>query len=344
MKRVLIVLATILTISNLNGNPFDKTLAQVELTKTHLVKLSYVEEMITKAETINKRELTVSEKEQLLSGIIDKVIIDQAIERAGISITEEMVLNMYKKQLGETATDQQIKDYLTAQHRKPYSEIIVLLIEQLTNQEFIKLAGAEDIKKLNLGVTEEEILAAYNENKTKFVNPDYVRVNHIFFATRNKTPEEIEAAKKSAEAALLQIKQGEKSFDELVQTVSEDKRAALNGGELGFISRDEANTVALLGNNFISEVFNLSMDQVHGVVESTAGFHIVKITEKRSARLLNIGDRVKPDSPVTVAQYIQQSLLQQKSASAFMQVTETVMERLRTEAKIDIKEKSIPWK
>ncbi|MBN2618506.1 MAG: peptidylprolyl isomerase [Spirochaetales bacterium] len=348
MKKIfLISICIISSLSLFSANAFDTVIAQVKLTKTELITLSSVEEKINLAEKQLGKTFSSAEKDLILDSIISNELVKQAAVRDGIVITEEMVLNMLKAQAaqtGQNATDQMIKDALANQYSKPYNVVLEALIEQLTVQEYIKKAGEEDLKKLATPPTNDEITNFYNSNKTKFVNPDMVRVNHIFFSTKGKTVAEADEQKKKAETAMLQIKNGEKTFQDLVQEVSDDRNSVKNGGELGFISRDEPTTVQILGNDFINQVFNLSMDNIHGVLQSASGYHIVVITEKRSARILKETDLVNPSSTITVKQYISQSLQQQKANQAFNTVTELVIDRLKKESVIRIIDKSIPWK
>ncbi|OQY37514.1 MAG: hypothetical protein B6229_08325 [Spirochaetaceae bacterium 4572_7] len=270
--------------------------------------------------------------------------ITQAAARDGVTVTESMIMQMLRQQVGSEATDSQIRDAVSAQYKKPWDVVLKALVEQLTLQEYVKKAGAEDLKSLVSNPTDEQIQDFYNANKTKFVNSDMVRVNHIFFSTQGKTDGEIKDIKEKAEDAMLLIKQGKKSFDDLVQEVSDDKNSIKNGGELGFISRDDPNTVSLLGNDFIDAVFNAPMDGAYGVFKSNQGYHIVVISEKRSARILKLTDKINPSSPATVSQYIQQNIQQQSLTQAFSQVTEKVIASLKKEATIKIIDRSIPWK
>ncbi len=344
MKKILLILSIFITTSTFANNAFDPVIAQVKLTKTHLIKLGYVEEKMALAQKQVGREFTVEEKDYILDSIISNELIKQAALRDGVIVTEDMIMQMLKGQAGPGATDSQVKDAVIKQYQKPWEEVIDALIEQLTLQEFIKKAGAEDLKGLTKPATESEITTFYNNNKTKFVNPDMVRVNHVFFSTQGKNPEEITVAKKLADDSILLIKQGKKSFDDLVQDVSDDRNSALNGGELGFITRDDQNTVQLLGADFIDSVFTTPMEGVHGVYQSNQGYHIVTITEKRSARILKLTDAINPSSGVTVEQYIQQNIQQQKVTQAFGQVTEKVIAELKEEAVIKMINNSIPWK
>ena len=345
MKKLTLVFLSIVIVSALFANTaFDPIVAQVKLTKTHLIELTYVKDKLILAEKKVGREFTSQEKDFILESIIDNELITQAAARDGVTVTEPMIMQMLRQQVGSEATDAQIKDAVSSQYKKPWDEVLKALIEQLTLQEYVKKVGAEDLKSLVPNPTKKEIETFYNANKTKFVIPYMVRVNHIFFSTQGKSAAEAEKIKVKAEETMLLIKQGKKNFDDLVQEVSDDKNSIKNGGELGFISRDDPNTVKLLGNDFINAVFSTSMDGVHGVLESNQGYHIVVITEKRSARILKLTDKINPSSPVTVSQYIQQNIQQQNLTKAFSQVTEKVITSLKKEATIKIIDKNIPWK
>ncbi len=345
IKKIIIMLSFLGCITNISAeSAFNPIVAQVKLFRTHQIKLNYLEEKLALAEKQHKQEMTDEEKDQVLDSIINNELIMQAAAREGIIISESQIMDMLKQQAGANATDQQIKEAVAAQYKLPWDEVLKGLVYQFTLQEYIKKAGADDLKKLEAPPTQEEILSFYNSNKAKFVNPDMVRVKHIYFSTQGKTEEEAKAAKKLADDSMVQIKQGKKTFEELVQEVSEDKYSAANGGILGLLTRDNQTHIQLLGNNFLDTVFNLPMEGIHGVYQSNSGYHIVVITEKRSARFLKLTDPIDPSTPDTVAQYIGQNLQKQKVNQAFAQVTEKVIEELRKEAVIKIIDKNIPWK
>ena len=343
MKKIILILISMVALSSLSA--FDTVLANIKLTDTKLIQKSYVVEKLDVAQKQVGREFTVEEKDFILDTIINNELLKQAAKRDNVVISEDIVINVLKQQVGDASvSDQQIKDAVVQQYKQPWAEVLQALTDQLTLQEYVKKAGASDLKKLSGSPTKNDIQEFYDSNKTKFVNPDMVRVNHIFFSTQGKPANELTKIKQKAEKTFLDLKQGRISFENAVQTVSDDKNSAKNGGELGFISRDEANTVQLLGIDFINIVFTLSMDQVHGVYKSNAGYHIVEITEKRSARILKLTDPINPASPLTVSQYIKQNLQQQKLTAAFSQVTEIVIAKIRKEAVVKLIDKNIPWK
>jgi parvulin-like peptidyl-prolyl isomerase len=83
-------------------------------------------------------------------------------------------------------------------------------------------------------------------------------------------------------------------------------------------------------------VFELQLGKPSGVLESTGGFHIVKVTTHIDPKMLAIDDVINPESTVTVRQYIQQNLLSRNQQTAYLQGINTLVESLRKSALIDI--------
>jgi len=90
-----------------------------------------------------------------------------------------------------------------------------------------------------------------------------------------------EEQKKKAEEDLAALKkridEGE-DFAVLAAVYSADKTSAENGGELGFISRNE------LVNEFASAAFRLANNEVSDIVETEYGLHIIQMIERRGEK------------------------------------------------------------
>lgn len=345
MKKLITILMTLIVgVSIYSNSAFGTVIAQVKLEETQLIKLNEMEEKISLIEKQYKRELTSEEKDQLLDSEIDRLLVLQAARRDGMEITEAQIIKNFKAQNPE-ATDEQIKRGMEQQYGQPWDEISRALRDTYTVQQYIQFMGQEEFKNINVNPTQEEIIKYYTEKKELFKNPDLVRVDHVYFQIKDLSSDEaIAEAKKRAEDALTAFKQGKKTFDELVQEESDDKNSARNGGELGFLVKEDPRHLQLLGANFINQVFELPMDEVHGVLRSNQGFHIILIREKRSERQLKITDPLQPGFPTTVAQSINERLKQEKSNAAIMEVSQKIVDEIRKEAVIKKMDKLIPWK
>lgn len=141
------------------------------------------------------------------------------------------------------------------------------------------LVVAEDEVSASIQVPEEELRRAYAAQQDRFRMPERVRVRHILLKTTDKSPEEIEKLKAKAEQLLQQLKNGA-DFAKLAEENSEDKGTAVQGGELGWITRGQ--TV----ENFEKTAFSLKPGELSDVITTEYGFHIIRVEAKEKARLL----------------------------------------------------------
>ena len=90
--------------------------------------------------------------------------------------------------------------------------------------------------------------------------------------------EERTAAKKKAEDALAQLRAAPERFAELAKQYSQDPGSKDIGGDLGWFGR------GAMVKAFEDAVFKLKPGQLSGIVESSFGFHIIKLTGIKPAR------------------------------------------------------------
>jgi parvulin-like peptidyl-prolyl isomerase len=130
-------------------------------------------------------------------------------------------------------------------------------------------------KKLNkqfdaINVTDSEAESFYAKN------PE-IRTSHIFIAVRP------DASKEDAQKAYDKIREiqsrdlapGKMSFAEVAQKFSEGV-AAPNGGDIDYQTRDK------LDPAYYAAATKLSMNQVSPIIRSQFGYHIIKLTGKKS--------------------------------------------------------------
>jgi peptidyl-prolyl cis-trans isomerase D len=172
-------------------------------------------------------------------------------------------------------TDAELKAFYV-QHKAEYNnsipekrKIAYTLID--TN----KLAAATQ-------VTDQELRSYYDQHRDEFRVPEQVTVSHILIKTPTAGPDgkvdakAVEAAKTKAADVLKQLKAGG-DFAELAKKYSEDTVSAKNGGSLGPIQRGR--TVP----EFEKVAFSLPKGQISDLVETTYGFHIIKVDDRQQA-------------------------------------------------------------
>jgi parvulin-like peptidyl-prolyl isomerase len=165
--------------------------------------------------------------------------------------------------------------------------------------KWLDAATAETVLKreLNINITDNEVKKFYDENPSKFEQPEMVRAGHILLMTidaKTKAPlsaEVKEAKHKQSEDILKRIRSGE-DFAQLAREFSEDPGSKDNGGELPPFARGQ------MVPEFEAAAFSLNTNQVSDVVTSPYGYHIIKLIAKLPARrieLATVAERVKQD-------------------------------------------------
>ncbi|MEW6267504.1 MAG: SurA N-terminal domain-containing protein [Thermodesulfobacteriota bacterium] len=128
-------------------------------------------------------------------------------------------------------------------------------------------------------IKEDEIAEYYELNRDNYQEQEQVKVRHILFPIDAKAkPEEITAVKNRAETVLARAKDPKEDFANLAKEFSTDASAE-NGGDLGWIQRDQ------MVKSFADAAFRLKKDEVSGLVPTQYGLHIIKVEDRRPARM-----------------------------------------------------------
>jgi len=145
-------------------------------------------------------------------------------------------------------------------------------------------------------ITPQELQAYYNQHLDDYRVPEQVKVSHILI----KTPlagadgkidsKGVEEARKKAQDILNQLKAGAK-FEDLAKKYSEDPGSGKQGGSLGWMGRGR--TVP----EFEKTAFSLPKGRLSGLVQSSYGYHIIRIDDKQQAHvkpLAEVKDQIEP--------------------------------------------------
>jgi parvulin-like peptidyl-prolyl isomerase len=147
-------------------------------------------------------------------------------------------------------------------------------------------------RELKVNITDEDVKKFYNDpaNIANFEQPEMVRASHILLMTQDpESHEPLPADKKAAkkkqmEDILKQAKSGT-DFGELAKKYSEDPGSKDKGGEYTF-PRGQ------MMKEFEDTAFGLKTNEISGIIETTYGYHIIKLSEKIPAKKVDF-DKVK---------------------------------------------------
>jgi parvulin-like peptidyl-prolyl isomerase len=213
-------------------------------------------------------------QQNLLDSIIVMKIIESYAEKNNINVSEKEVADeisaLIKNYESEAAFEKDLKDKNLSRS---------FLNEQVKSQLLRDKVFAQATK--DVAVSDEETKKYYDDNaETLFMVPEQVKVSHILIKFAIPEGAELnDTIKAEAKTKITDIQEqlnNGADFAELAKQYSEDTASAVNGGDIGFISKGQ--TVP----EFEEAAFALEVGQVSGIVESTFGYHIIKCIEKQS--------------------------------------------------------------
>ena len=146
--------------------------------------------------------------------------------------------------------------------------------DQIMTQKFVNYEV-----KSKVSVSPGEVNEYYKAHEADFKQGDQARLQHILIRSSNRTEEE---AKALADDLVTQLNAG-KSFEELAKAHSEGSEAS-EGGEMGWVEKGQ-----LMGE-IDEKVFALQAGQLAGPVQSSLGYHIFKLVERKEVSVKPLAD------------------------------------------------------
>ncbi|MBC7421314.1 MAG: SurA N-terminal domain-containing protein [Bdellovibrio sp.] len=253
---------------------------------------------------------------EAMNSLVSKALGAQAAEKEGIYATDAEIRHMitqelpYFKRDGAFQSDA-YKSILEANHLTP-GEFENKLRQDIKNQRSRQLfetsMNVSDLQKLAekelhsaklnieyIALNQAEYVKTHDVTaanvSAQLADPAFAKKVEEYFKTNSaefETKEEIKAshiliksdagneaaAKAKAEAALQRVQK--EDFGKVAAEVSDDPGSKAKKGDLGFFTRGR------MVKEFEEAAFNLPVGKISDLVKSSFGFHIIKVTEKKS--------------------------------------------------------------
>lgn len=341
MKRVII--ATLLVLFFCAG-----VFAQADLQVLAVVKLKGSEPITlgtlkSRVSMFEKQrggaKLSVAEKKEVLDSIIDEKLVLQAADKAGIAITDAQVDQAFQNYLSNMAgapiTEAQfnelmqkqynmtLESYLSTQTGMSLAEYKKQLKQQLVAQNYIVSQKRNELQSLSQ-VSHDEITRFYNNNQTKFVQPE---IATLFMVLVPKGSDEA-AAKKSADDLLASVKSGKLKKDAMIENSKKGETKYQAGYVYAARGEGIAQQLNMTQKEF-DDLFNSKLDTFSAVQEQADHYRFYAVTKKDATKFLTLNDIVQPNTTITVYKYIENQLALQKQNEALLQVTKDLTTELR---------------
>ncbi len=201
-------------------------------------------------------------------------IIDENAAR----LAERKLLMAAAKKARSSVTQQEIDNMLDLQYRRAGGEekFLQILLDNGVDIDFVKESIASDLLIESylddyfagkIPVSEEDVQKIYGEDKT-------ASVRHILLLTREKSEAEKKEIYGKMEQILVRAKKGE-DFAELAKTYSEDSGSKDKGGLYENFGRGQ------MVPPFEEASFSIPVGEISDIVETTYGYHIIKVIERK---------------------------------------------------------------
>lgn len=201
----------------------------------------------------------------IVHNIIDIEVLYQEAVKQGFAINEAGGVLRSKIIGGRFKNEQEFKLRL-ANAGMTEAQFAYLWQQQASVNEFVEKKVLAEVF-----VTDEELMARYEEDKHKYTRKPKVQASHILIKVEENATSE-ERAEALAKAEMLQKQAVEGADFATLAEENSDCPSGAKGGDLGFFHDKK------MVPEFSEVAFALKMDEISGVVETKFGYHIIKKT------------------------------------------------------------------
>ncbi|MBG9454560.1 hypothetical protein ABE61_10965 [Lysinibacillus sphaericus] len=207
-------------------------------------------------EKILQTELDDALREQYGTEVLDTLITNKIVEleakKEGVSVSDDAIQEEYEELAESYGGEESLQEALKANG----------LTEQSVRDNIRMYQLTKDVIATSIDISDEEVAQYFEDNKDSYGQKEEVVASHILL--------EDEA---TAKDVLAKIKAGE-DFADLAKTYSIDTTTNEAGGEIGYISRGQ------MEEQFEEVAFGLEKGSISDIVQTSEGYHIIKVTDK----------------------------------------------------------------
>ena len=206
--------------------------------------------------------------------LIRQALYDQQAKLMKVSVAAKDVDAEVDKQYNDLLsknkiTEDQLKTYLQGQGKtlESFKKEMRDSIEMQLRDKALRDAVVGNIEP-----TDDELMAYFEKNISKYTQPEQVRASHILVADLD-----------TANKVLDELNNGA-DFAELAKKYSTDTGTKDKGGDLGWFGRGQ------MVKEFEDAAFSLKVGEVSQPVKTQYGYHIIKVTDHKDAHTPNLAD------------------------------------------------------
>jgi len=215
-------------------------------------------------------------RKEVLDMLIEERLLQRVAERFGITVEDVEVDKTIEQMQQGANVDEEIMAQELAAQGFTLEGYRYFLKTQIRRARIIEAAIRPTVS-----MAEDKIREYYQNHKNNYLYPE-VRVSQILIQVNTEaeepTPKDWEQAKEKVETVLQSLRKGT-PFEELASRYSDDTTSASSGGDIGFFKKGEM--IPMLE----AVVFRMQEGDVSEAIQSSQGFHLLKVTEIRAGSI-----------------------------------------------------------
>lgn len=248
-----------------NGEKVDEKDIQEEVQRLR----PHYEQVFASEDEEEKQQSEKQLQDWSRENVIERVLLRQCAIKDKESIPQEEIKKQYAVLVQQAGSEEQLLKNLDRNAEQVKEEIA----NDLKLQRLIARISENAPKP-----TKKEIEKCYEGDPERFTIPEMIRASHI---VKHLEPDsDRENIRMEMEEILAEIKEK----DNFAEMASKHSSCPEQAGDLGFFPRGQ------MVQEFEDVVFNMDPGQISEVFETQFGFHIARVTSRRSAALCPLAD------------------------------------------------------
>lgn len=232
-------------------------------------------------EKITKKELNEALNTQYGSTILDSLIADKIVDleadKENIKVTDKEKKAEMDTLIESYGGEEAFNSALEANNASKAD----------IEEQMVRYLKIKKLLEPSIEITDDEIKAYFEENKTNYDQAEQVEASHILVADE-KTAKEVK--KKLDDGG---------DFAKLAKEYSTDTATKEDSGELGYFSSGQ------MAEEFEKAAFSMKVDEISDPVKTDYGYHIIKVTGHKDAKAAKLEDHKDEIKEALLEQEIQ---------------------------------------
>jgi len=214
----------------------------------------------------------VEARQNIVSQLIDDRLVYSEAKRLNVQVSEEEVDERMEQTYKNFGTKEEFKKVLSMQQITE-KELRDRYREQIASRRLVdQKVGSKVV------ITPSEAIEYYNKHVTEFSEPEELNVLNIMI----KPGEDPKRSATLIQDILKRLNEG-CDFGGLAKIYSEGPGAE-EGGSMGYVKRGD------LMPQIEGPIFNLKDGEISGVIQTSAGYHIFKVVDRKSAKTRTLNE------------------------------------------------------